>query len=295
MGRKIDVMIVGAQKAGTTSLLRYLGEHPECVSHPQKEFAYFIDTSEYHNSYKNAFQKYFGSKDIDQNQKIIAKSAGLYADEAAVKRLHEHNPNCKIVLILRNPIERAYSSYLMEKNYGTAKFEFNDLPELIRKHKQDDESWGFSFFIDYGLYANYIKMIYKYFPENQVSVFLYRNFRKDPLSVCKTVFNKIGVDDTFIPNVEVKHNVTLKNRSTTFARATKHILRKDSIVRKALMLFIPNHKAYKYGEFLREMNKTKDYYEGMNAEIRNFLIEFYKPHNRELEKMLGQDLSDWDK
>ena len=40
---KIDIMIVGAQKAGTTSLLRYLGEHPECVAHPQKEFAYFLE------------------------------------------------------------------------------------------------------------------------------------------------------------------------------------------------------------------------------------------------------------
>lgn len=43
MSKKIDVMIVGAQKDGTTSLLRYMGEHPDCIAHPQKEFAYFID------------------------------------------------------------------------------------------------------------------------------------------------------------------------------------------------------------------------------------------------------------
>jgi len=295
MARKIDVMIIGAQKAGTTSLLRYLGEHPECVSHPQKEFAYFVDSDEYDNSYKKAFQKYFWGIEIDEKRKVIAKSAGLYVNENAIKRLAEHNPKCEIIFILRNPVERAYSSYLMEKNYGNAKFKFSELPELIKRHQENDESWGYSFFIDYGLYANYLKILYNYFPKEQVTVALYSDFKFSPLSLCQEIFKKIGIDSSFIPNTEVKHNVTNKTRSKTIARAIKHVLRKNGRIRNFLVRLIPSNKAYKYGEILRSVNKTNKKYSNMQSSVRDFLVNFYKPHNDELEKMINKNLSDWNK
>jgi len=293
MEKKIDVMIVGAQKAGTTSLLRYLSEHPECVGHPQKEFAYFVDIAEYGNNYSKAFNKYYSGQPISENTRIIAKSAGLYVNENAIKRLAEHNPKCEIIFILRNPVERAYSSYLMEQNYGNAKFEFSELPELIKKHQDNDESWGYSFFIDYGLYANYLKVLHKYFPEEQVNVILYRDFKSSPLSLCEEIFKKIGINSSFIPNTEVKHNVTNKTRSKTFARAVKHVLRKNGRIRNFLVRLIPTNKAYKYGEMLRNVNKTGQKHSGMKSSVRQFLINFYKPHNDELEKIINKNLSDW--
>lgn len=293
MNNKIDLMVVGAQKAGTTSLLRYLGEHPECISHPQKEFAYFLEPSNYNNNFLLAFSKYYAQNTNDIERKIVAKSAGLYSDENAVKMLYEHNPECKLIIILRNPVERAYSSFLMEKNYGSVKFEFSDLPNLIANHQEKDESWGFSFFIDYGLYARYLKMIYKYFPKNQVSVILYEDFINSPLVICKYIFNKIGVNSYFIPNVEVKHNVTLKTRSTIIARTIKHILKKDSIVRKTFKYLIPANKTYKYGELLREANKTHQTYSIMDPLVKKFLVDFYRPHNQELGLLINKDLSHW--
>ncbi len=295
MKEKIDVMIVGAQKAGTTSLLRYFGEHPECIAHPQKEFAYFLEPNQYKNDFTIAFSKYFANIECSPNKKIVAKSAGLYSNENAIKRLYEHNPLCKIILILRNPVERAYSSYLMEKNYGSAKFDFSELPHLINSHLEKDESWGFSFFIDYGLYVNYLKLIYSYFPKEQVSVVLYRDFKNSPKEICSSLFKKIGVDSSFAPDTDVKHNVTLKTRSTVVARAIKHILKRDGLVRKTLTQLIPSNKTYKYGELLREANKTNQKYSTMNSEVRQFLIDFYKPYNLELEKLIGQDLSEWNK
>ena len=292
---KIDIMIVGAQKAGTTSLLRYLGEHPECVAHPQKEFAYFLEPNNYENDFNVAFSKYFANIENVSNKKIVAKSAGLYSNENAIKKLYEHNPNCKLILILRNPVERAYSSFLMEKNYGSAKFEFSELPELIKHHQNSDESWGFSFFINYGLYADYLKLIFSFFPKEQVKIFLYRDLKQNPLSFCKQLFQEIDVDSSFVPHVEIKHNVTLKTRSTVVARAIKYMLKKDGLVRKTITQLIPVNKIYKYGELLREANKTNEKYSTMDAKVRQFLIDFYKPYNLELEKTIGQDLSDWNK
>jgi len=295
MSRPIDVMIIGAQKAGTTSLLRYLGEHPECMSHPQKEFAYFIDSKEYDNNYTRAFRKYFSASDVTSNAKIVAKSAGLYADENAIKRLYEHNPKCELIIILRNPVERAYSSYLMEKNYDSVKFEFSELPELIQKHNGNDESWGFSFFIEYGFYAKHLKNIYKHFPKEQVHVILYDEFKNNTLKVCQDIFNVIKIDNKFIPNVKVQHNVTQKMHSQFYAKLTKHILKKEGFFRRLFLKIIPTSKAYKYGEQLRLINKKNAKHSEMNDSEKQYLITFYKPHNDELENLIKCDLSNWNK
>lgn len=295
MGKKIDVMIIGAQKAGTTSLLRYLGEHPNCVSHQQKEFSYFTDPLEYKEGIKFSFSKFFPQFNNNKNLKIICKNASLYADEKALLRLKKNNPQCKLILILRNPVERTYSSYLMEKNYGSVNFEFSELPQLITKHKDNDESWGFNFFLNYGLYANYLKIIYNHFPKEQVHILLYRDIKNDALKACKDIFRFIGVPENFAPNVSIKHNVTKKTRSSSYASLTKRLLQNESSLKKILKFFIPAHKTYVYGELLRNVNITEERYEPMNKEVRNYLVEFFRPYNKELEKMIGRDLSDWNK
>ncbi|MBA3970765.1 MAG: sulfotransferase domain-containing protein [Bacteroidetes bacterium] len=294
MNKKIDVMIVGAQKAGTTSLLRYLGEHPECISHPQKEFAYFTDTNEYQQGIEVALKKYY-SHSPTGNKKIIAKNASLYTSDLGLRRLIENNPACKIILLLRNPVERTYSSYLMEKNYGSAKFDFSELPELIKKHQDTDESWGFNFFINYGLYAQHLKNIYSFFPKEQVTVILYRDLKKDALKECQNIFRKAHVNADFKPNVELKHNVTKKTRSEIYARLVHRFLHNENPIKKAIKRIIPGHKAYKYGELLREVNKTDEKHQVIDSEVKHFLIDYYKPHNDELEKLIDKDLSDWNK
>src|SRR2546421_13021843 len=115
--RKIDLMIVGAQKSGTTSLKNYLGQHPEVVTHLETEFSYFFHESEYVKGPAGMFRKNFLNALQGRSKKIIAKSAGLYVDEAALERLKELNPHYKLVLLLRNPVQRAHPSYLMERSW----------------------------------------------------------------------------------------------------------------------------------------------------------------------------------
>ncbi len=296
MSRAIDVMIVGAQKAGTTSLLCYLGEHPNCISHPQKEFSYFTDKTEYAEGLIQAFKKYYAHQPHTASTKIIAKNAGLFTDMNGLTRLKKNSPNCELVFILRNPVERTYSSYLMEKNFGTVKFEFEDLPELIKKHQNNNENtWDFDFFIEYSLYSHHLKNIYSLFPKENVNIVLYEDLQNDAVEVCKKIFHKLNIDESFKPNVEVKHNVTHKTRSNFYARAIKHLLRNHNPVKKFIKRFVPGHKVYKYGELLRDVNKTEKKHSPVNEEVKRFLVNYYKPFNEELGKMIGRDLSSWNK
>jgi 2-polyprenyl-3-methyl-5-hydroxy-6-metoxy-1,4-benzoquinol methylase len=289
MDRKIDVMIVGAQKAGTTSVLRYLGEHPQCISHAQKEFAFFLDENEYNAGYSKAFNKYFAFQPLSAQALIVAKSATLYTNEDAIKRLHEHNPNCKLILILRNPVDRTYSSFLMEKNSGSVKHEFDEIERIINH----PSGWEYQVFIDYSFYEQHLQTIYKYFPENQVNIFLFEELQAEGRIVCRKIFNFLQIDPTFTPNIQIKHNVTLKARSHNYGATIRMMLDKNSTFRKLVSIFIPSHNAYKYGNAIRNLNKTKNTYLPMDVGLRQSLTDFFRPFNDKLAKLIKKDLTSW--
>jgi SAM-dependent methyltransferase len=289
MDRKIDVMIAGVQKAGTTSILRYIGEHPQCISHAQKEFAFFLDENEYGAGYAKAFNKYFAFQPLSGQSLLVAKSATLYSNEEAIKRLHEHNPKCKLILILRNPTDRTYSSFLMEKNSGSVKHEFEEIENIIK----NPGGWEHQVFIDFSLYEQHLRRIYKYFPENQVSIFLFEELQFDGKDVCQKIYKSLQIDPTFTPDIRIKHNVTLKARSHNYGLTLRKILDKNSVFRKLVSIFIPSHVAYKYGNAIRDLNKTKNTYLPMNAIIRQSLTDYFRPFNDKLATLLKRDLNSW--
>jgi len=163
--RKIDLMIVGAQKAGTTSLIKYFLDHPDVLSHPQTEFAFFRSDMEYKEGYNHVFNRYF-TKGNPSAKTILAKNVGIYSDVQAIERLHDHNPNCKLIYLMREPVSRAISSYNMEIFNGWLKKEFYDLEEIIKNEAHDDVMYRL--FIRLGLYAEHLRNIYKFFPKENV-------------------------------------------------------------------------------------------------------------------------------
>ncbi len=282
----IELMIVGTQKAGTTSLKTYLGEHPQLYSHPQKEIAFFLDKDEFSKGWDVAFEKYFSLS--RQNQLLIGKSASLYSSESAIKNLATYNPSCKLVILLRNPIDRAYSSYLMEVNNGDIHFPFSEVIQMVKDKKIDEENkeW-FRIFIEMGLYAQHMETIYAHFPKEQVKVFIYEDFKQDATKVCSELFEWLGVDPSFKPNVAKHYNVTLKRKSTLYAAVISKLLNKKSILRKIFNLFFPERINYKFGDALQNINKTKKTHNSMSAEEREALRNFYAEPNRQLEKITG--------
>jgi len=265
----------------------YLGEHPDIITHPQQEMAYFTDDKEYAAGFAKALLHYFKGVDGKDGKKLIAKNAILYTYEEGIKRLQQHNPHCKILLSLRNPVDRAYSAYLMEYNYADIGFPFEKIMDVAAK--ADATYWPYNLFIDAGNYAKYLKMIYKYFPKEQVMVVLCDEIKENPVKVCRGIFNWLGVDATFVPEIKI-HNPTVKAGPKVYARLAVRLLKKSPFVRKAAGLIIPSHYNYKVGDFVRNLNKTSRKYEPMNPVIRVELIQYYSPANKELEEMTGKNV-----
>lgn len=282
-------MIIGAQKAGTTSLKEYLGEHPALKTHLHKEFSYFFDDDDYSGGYAKALKKYF--PDATPAQQLIAKNAGLYTSEEGLKRLYNHNPECQVVILLRNPVQRTYSAFLMEKNYGHIDIPFQDMRAIIEK--ADSNDWRYSFLVGMSLYDHHLEMIYRYFPQKQVTIIRYEDLNSKPVKVCRDIFVKLGVDAGFTPNTAVRHNVTHKTRSEKMGRMITNLLRNNNRIKKIARLILPGSTDYKAGELLRKANLTKARHEPIDSEMAVFLKEYYKPHNERLTKLTGMDFSNW--
>src|SRR5262245_11979337 len=108
---KIDAMIVGAQKSGTTSLLRYLSQHPMIEAHLPEEFSFFVRDAEYELGIESAFTRFFTGTDFSDPKVVVAKNAGMCYNEVALGRLKNHHPGVIVIMVIRNPVDRAWSSY----------------------------------------------------------------------------------------------------------------------------------------------------------------------------------------
>ncbi len=290
---KIDLFVIGAQKAGTTSLKNYLGEHPDILTHESKEFSFFYDDEEYGKGYNTAFKKYFGRSDSG-GRKVVCKHAHLYSSEKAIQRLREHNPDCQLVLILRNPVSRTFSSYLMEKLYSRVNFEFEEMKHALDgSGKLKLEDWQFEALIQFGLYASYIEIIYKYFPKEQVRLILFEDFKKTPLKYCRQIFSGFKVNSEFQPRVRVVHNKTAIPRSQMLAAFIKVFLVEKNPVKEGIKRVMPANATSRLGERLRDVNRSEKANFKMSAEMTEFLQRYFEPHNQQLSRLTGLNLSSW--
>ncbi|MHB1459438.1 MAG: sulfotransferase domain-containing protein, partial [Armatimonadota bacterium] len=117
--QKLDFLIIGAQKSGTTSLFKYLSDHPQIYLPREKEIPFFSDDATYSAGWDAYFDTYlYGAK----SQQLIGTATPQYmCDPLAATRIHTTVPGCKLIAILRHPIERAISHHKMWVRRGEEK------------------------------------------------------------------------------------------------------------------------------------------------------------------------------
>lgn len=208
-------IIVGAQKAGTTSLYKYLVQHPAIKSTLLKEVHYFDLNYDKPLSW---YQAFFPLK--KKNNRITGEASPYYIFHPyAIKRIAENNPNIKIIVLLREPASRAISHYYHEVRKGKEKLSMKEAFEKenlrlkgeLEKFKSNPNYRGFNYqrysYKSRGLYVNQIEEIKKYFKEDNIKIIDSKDFFKQTKQTTKEVFNFIGVDSNFDIKNEKKFNV----------------------------------------------------------------------------------------
>jgi len=266
-----DFIICGAIKGGTTTLSAYLRQHPEVFMIPREVHFFSIKYSFGLKWYESRFQGY-------TNQKIFGEKSPEYMLSKAIsKRIFNNLPNIKLIFILRNPVERAYSHYWMAISDGRIKIpSFRNF--LLNKE---------NFYLKCGLYAQQLKPFLDQFPRDNILILLSEEFRYNTKEVLKRVLKFIGV--TNIPFQYKKRNIRGGARRSYYISILVRYIDKtrDKIpirfIYKILSKLMVN---------INRFNKKKRY-PPMKDFIRKRLEEFYRESNKELKELIDLDIDKW--
>jgi len=283
---RLCAVIIGAQKAGTTSFLRYLGQHPDVAIHQTVECAYFLDDAEYGYGWESARRRYYAP---GGGAKLVAKSAGLYMKDSALQRLAEHNPECLVILMLRDPTERAWSSYRMERDSGNNYWSDRPFEEVMTAADDQSHPWN-RLFLQMGDYASALDRVRRYFRHEQILTVIYEEFVADAQAACREVFRELAVDRDVPVDTSQIYNRRRQLRSQQYQSSLRRLRTSRGRFRPAVKRILPYSVFTAIGSVLIAANESAPLIEELNPEVREFLDAFYRPRNRALESMLGRTL-----
>lgn len=181
---RVNFMVIGVQKAGTTALFDYLGDHPDLALSAEKELHFFDDeTQDWAQPSYDRYHARFPRAD----GRIRGEATPIYIYwPGALERIAAYNPDAKLILMLRDPVARAWSHWRMEARRGV---EMHDFAWCIRQGRRrlfEADPWGhhreFSY-VERGFYGEQIERLYRLFPERQVLVRKAEDLRADPARV----------------------------------------------------------------------------------------------------------------
>lgn len=309
-----NFFIVGTVKAGTTSLYNYMKQHPDVYMSPIKEPHYFskdIRCKDFNKDYREHFcfdmKKYLSKSKLQErhqtfieewndyielyrevkNEKIIGESSvGYLYSRVAAKGIRDTIPHAKIVVILRDPIERAFSHFVGDFKNGV--LESSDFIKEVKKdHGSIDKGWGKThLYIEIGLYYEQVKRYINIFRRNQVNVYLFDDFKNNPDGVLNDLFKFLNIDTQVKINSIKIYNKATSPRFRKFDKMLNYIG-----TRRNLSKFLPDNLKEKLKKtYFNDKNKVV-----ITQEYRKCLLPYFEQDIDKLAKLIDRDLSHWKK
>ncbi|MGH7824190.1 MAG: sulfotransferase domain-containing protein [Candidatus Binatia bacterium] len=181
--RKVDFLICGTQRGGTSALYRYVREHPEICWARRKEVHYF--DSERHFRRKPQYSKYHSFFNPQSSHKVLGEATPAYMYwYDAPRRIWEYNPSIKLIIILRNPIDRAYSHWNLLR-HRTPNVSFWEAIQNERERCRSAlplQHRSYSY-VDRGFYLEQLRRLWTYFEQKQMLILRNEDLRRRPQEV----------------------------------------------------------------------------------------------------------------
>jgi hypothetical protein len=209
-----NFIVIGAAKAGTTALYWYLSEHPAVFMSPVKEtnfFGYGRD-AEGRLLYGDPEVHHFPIQTMAEYEQLFEGAGGVPAiGEAspiylecpqAAERIRAAIPGVRLVASLRQPVERAYSDYLMHLRHRGLRFDAARDLSPSAPWAAADSRW-----MQVSRYHGQLERYYAAFPRSQIHVALFDDLKRDALGMVQDVYRFIGVDAAFAPDFDTPHAI----------------------------------------------------------------------------------------
>ena len=214
-----NFLVIGAAKAGTTSLHHYLRQHPDIFMCPRKDTFFFDfdgEPPDFGGPGDNAWYEDRAVIDCDEYRALFAGAtteraigeacSGYLSDPGAPARIRRRLLDVRLIAVLRDPAERAYSSFLQQVRDGletTSDF----AQALALESERIDRNWRpLWHYRRRGLYFEELSRYLALFDRSQLGLYLYEDLQRDPVLLSQEIFAFLGVDPGFTPDVSIRHN-----------------------------------------------------------------------------------------
>ena len=288
---KIDFIGIGAPRCATTWIWQCLKTHPQICCASRKEI-YFFDN---YSNYKKGLEFYCSFfRHCSETQIKGEYSTTYFENENAPALIKKHFPYVKLIVCLRNPIERAYSYYLYDKSNRAVTETFENA--LLKYQK----------YIKGGLYFTHLQHYLRFFPLDNILILIYEDIEKNPVGFMRRIYKFLQVDENFVsPYVHTIINAEDK-KGYKFSFLTLYNIKKfTSLMKKNIIgrKFIELLKIFKLQKLVNYMirknmkspleRRKPARFPPMDYKVRKYLQEIYQHEIYQLEKLIGRDLSFW--
>lgn len=312
--REPNFFLVGAPKAGSTSLYHHLRQHPDIYMSPIKEPCYFSFEVSPENfvpsqrarvarSIQEAREYLRGPMDKPIASGIVREwdlylrlfeaagaqravgeaTVGYMVSPHAAGAIADRIPHAKILMVLRSPIDRAFSQYLHILAEGAVTSGFQQYVRACLRHSGE----GFGIhepFVEMGFYAAQVQRYIDHFPRNQIRIWIYEEHLAQPRELLRQIFRFLDVDEEFQPDTSTRYHQPRIPKMAGASRALQWA-RTTSFSRNVLPAQI--RRAVR-DVFYRSPGAV-----AMSAADRTLMREFYAGDVHKLESILNRDLSGW--
>ncbi len=309
-----NFFLAGVPKAGTTSLYHYLAQHPQIYMSPIKEPCFFA--SEFRPKNCDATLRRSAERSQRELKQYLAEpvlterfgamvcewadylrlfegardeiaigeaTPGYMWSETAARNIHDKIPAARILIVLRDPADRAFSQHLHVLSVANSRRTFRQHIEANLKNQS--KQFGLDYpLLEFGLYHQQLLRYFQLFPREQICVQLYDDYQADPSSTFSAIFRFLGVDAAFIPRSSNRHLEARAPRRPGLTRSLQRfgILQAAKKISPRALIPVARRLAF----LPREQVK-------MNVEDRRFLVDYYAEDIRKVAGLIGRDLSTW--
>lgn len=275
-----DFLVISPSKSGTNTLYEMLRQHPEiCMAKHVKGTRFF---NRFYYRGIDWYSQLF-SHCLPDSVKGEVDETYFVSESPVPERIHRYLPNIKLIICLRNPVDRAISLYFQFVKFGLLKRSFQEAvkePQYYRLLVTDN------------FYTNHLIRFQRYFSKENTMIFLFEDLTKNMHSTIKSVYSFLGVDDRFHPtSIDKKFNPAQKPRFAILNGLAYFTL----IACRHLGLH-PVISMAKQSKVVKKLLFRKEYgtaYPSLLPEVKKQLQGIFQKHNANLAEMTGFDLSHW--
>lgn len=293
-----NFLVIGAGRSGTTSLHHYLGQHPDVFLPSNKAPSYFYccDAPPSEDPYQHLVSRNYFVRDFAEYQALfdgvrseraVGEVSPVYlATMLAAPRIAEVIPEVKLLAVVRDPVERAYARFLGRTRDGLETR--TSFTEIIRQEKKEglirDDASGT--YVASGFVFHFLESYLDRFSRESFCVRLFEDLKTDAEGLVSDLFGFLGVDNSFRPSVEKRHN---PSGGTIGRPLLRYIWANTGLLRARLRPFLPvGLRNTIFG--LLPMEHTD---RSLDAEVKAELIELFREDVLKLQDWMDRDLSAW--